>query len=117
MDGFLGVGAHRRGLLAQRAGLVQPAVEVLAVPPVEQLAGCGDQARLGGRLPVAGAGNGRRCGSYGRMHPPRADYTTREDDGTLVAVTNGNVIYTKPDRELIITSRRNGETVYQRPSA
>ncbi|MEU8670599.1 hypothetical protein OH797_39365 (plasmid) [Streptomyces anulatus] len=51
------------------------------------------------------------------MHPPRADYTTREDDGTLVAVTNGNVIYTKPDRELIITSRRNGETVYQRPGA
>ncbi|WP_179890743.1 hypothetical protein OHA57_39520 (plasmid) [Streptomyces anulatus] len=46
------------------------------------------------------------------MYPPRADCTTREDDGTLVAVTKGNVIYT-----LIITSRRNGETVYQRPSA
>lgn len=53
----------------------------------------------------------------GRMYPPRADCTTREDDGTLVAVTKGNVIYAKPDGELIITSRRNGETVYQRPGA
>lgn len=53
----------------------------------------------------------------GRMYPPRADYTTRQDDGTLVAVTKGNVIYAKPDGELIITSRRNGKTVYQRPGA
>ncbi|WP_371793051.1 hypothetical protein OG285_32495 [Streptomyces sp. NBC_01471] len=53
----------------------------------------------------------------GRMYPPRADYTTEEADGTLVAVTKGNVIHAKPDGALIITSRRTGETVYQRPGA
>ena len=53
----------------------------------------------------------------GRMYPPRADYISRQGDGTLVAVTKGNVIYAKPDGELIITSRRNGETVFQRPGA
>ncbi|WP_405674865.1 hypothetical protein OG292_03175 [Streptomyces sp. NBC_01511] len=53
----------------------------------------------------------------GRMYPPRADYTTRQADGTLVAETRGNMIYASPDGALTITSKRNGETVYQRPGA
>lgn len=36
VHGLAGVGAHGRGLAAQRAGKVLPAVEMLAVPPDEQ---------------------------------------------------------------------------------
>ncbi|MFD4392878.1 hypothetical protein [Streptomyces sp. NPDC058495] len=53
----------------------------------------------------------------GRMYPPRADYVRQEEDGRLVAVTKGNVIYAEPDGTLIITSRRTGEEVYRRPGA
>ncbi|MFF4647452.1 hypothetical protein [Streptomyces sp. NPDC001389] len=50
----------------------------------------------------------------GRMYPPRADYITEEADGTLKAVTKGNVIYAHPDGTLRITSRRTGDEVYRR---
>ncbi|MFE6225467.1 hypothetical protein [Streptomyces sp. NPDC057854] len=50
----------------------------------------------------------------GRMYPPRADYITEEDDGRLIAVTRGNVIYAEPDGTLRITNKRTGEEVYRR---
>lgn len=66
-------------------------------------------------MPVIDAGQGRELVAAESSGAPAWTCPTREDGGTLVAVTKGNVIYTKPDGELIITSRRNGETVYQRP--
>lgn len=53
----------------------------------------------------------------GRMYPPRADFTTRDEDGTIHAVTKGNEIHAHPDGTLRITSRRTGEEVYRRPGA
>lgn len=53
----------------------------------------------------------------GRMYPPRADFTTRDEDGTIHAVTKGNEIHAEPNGTLRITSRRTGEEVYRRPGA
>lgn len=54
-------------------------------------------------------------GYDGRMYPPREDYITRHHDGTLTALTKGQVITTHRDGTLTITSRRTGNEVYHRP--
>ncbi|MFJ7422757.1 hypothetical protein ACIQXD_29760 [Streptomyces uncialis] len=52
--------------------------------------------------------------SDGRMYPPRADYITRQADGSLTALTKGHRIEITPEGVLTIYSRRNGEVIYQR---
>lgn len=53
----------------------------------------------------------------GRMYPPRADYISREADGTLVALTKGHRIVAAPDGTLTIANRRDGREVYKRQGA
>ncbi|MBB1260169.1 hypothetical protein [Streptomyces alkaliterrae] len=55
--------------------------------------------------------------SDGRMYFPREDFTTRHPDGSVTALTKGQVITAQPNGELTITSRRTGEVVYHRPGA
>ncbi|ONI48847.1 hypothetical protein STIB_70620 [Streptomyces sp. IB2014 011-1] len=62
-DRFSCVGAHRCGPLAQGAGAVLPAVEILTVAPVEEPAGSRDQTRLHRRPLGPGTGHGRNPGS------------------------------------------------------
>lgn len=72
VNGLPGVGAHRRGLLTQRAGAVLPAGEVLVVAPVQEDAGGRDQARLPRRLLAVPTGHGRRLGSCWRTRSTRS---------------------------------------------
>ncbi|MET7762812.1 hypothetical protein ABZS71_12525 [Streptomyces sp. NPDC005393] len=53
----------------------------------------------------------------GRMYHPRADFTTRGEDGSIHAVTKGNEIHASPDGTLVISSRRTGDEVYRRQGA
>jgi hypothetical protein len=53
----------------------------------------------------------------GRMYPPREDFTTRAEDGSIKASTKGNHIYASPDGTLEITSRRTDDVVCRREGA
>ncbi|MEU8828820.1 hypothetical protein [Streptomyces sp. NPDC048636] len=53
----------------------------------------------------------------GRMYHPRADFTTRGEDGSIHAVTKGNEIHASADGTLVISSRRTGDEVYRRQGA
>ncbi|MGQ0575992.1 MAG: hypothetical protein ACT4RN_17555 [Pseudonocardia sp.] len=49
----------------------------------------------------------------GRMYPPREDFITRHDDGSLTARTRGNVIDTTAGGAIRITTR-DGAEVYRK---
>jgi hypothetical protein len=53
----------------------------------------------------------------GRMYPPRDDFVTRHDDGSMSARTAGHRIEIGRDGGITITNRRTGDVEFEQPGA